>query len=132
MNVKFITFDLVCGRYQEIHKVAFLYKDEYLTKKYLSFPLGLKDIFCCLNSSHFLEYYGECSYKIPFNKFDETSYDYETPDCPIHNNRKHSQFHMVAVPGTGGFADLAVDETKRAKDHTALHEWWVGSQQKHH
>ena len=82
--------DIVCGRNQQLNEIAFLNKNMYLKKNYLSFPTGLGENFCCINSSHFVEYYGECSYKLSFDYLDRKSNYYETPNCPVFNHRKHS------------------------------------------
>lgn len=89
--------EILCGRNQHLNKIAFLNKNMYIKKNYLSFPSGLGENFCCLNSSHFLVYYGECSDQMSPLNLDSRSIDYETPNCPIYNNRQHSLFLKLSA-----------------------------------
>ena len=96
-NDKIVPLDIVCGRKQQLNKFTFLNNNKYITKKYLSFPSGFKDIYCCLNNSHFLEYYGECSYPLFSLNLDSRIIYYETPNCPVLNHRKHSLFYKTSA-----------------------------------
>ena len=87
-----VPLDIICGRNQQLNKFTFFKENSFIKKNYLNFPTGLGEIYCCLNSSHFLEFYGECSHKLSMSYFDKRINDYETPDCPIHKCRKHSLF----------------------------------------
>ena len=93
---KIIPIDVICGLNQEINKLIFLNKDKYIMKDSLTFPSGFREYYCCLNNSHFLEYFGECSEKLLLNDLESRKNNYETPNCPILNHRKHSLFHKTS------------------------------------
>ena len=95
-NEKIIPLDILCRRQQHLNKITFNNQKNQLLKNQQTFYSGLRAEYCCLNSSHFLENYGECSDKLSLSYLDSKSYNYETPNCPIFNHRKHSLFRKTS------------------------------------
>lgn len=91
-NDKVTPKDIVCGINQSLNKLKFFNGKSPLQRKHLKFESGLDETYCCHNTSHFIEYYGECTFEIYSNYSKNISKYFETPNCPIHRFRKHSRF----------------------------------------